>query len=412
MRIALITSRFPDISQTFVLNQLTGLLDRGHDVTVFARAPKHGAPQHADVADYDLVGRTRYWPVRLHELLPTLSDASLEAWLAGLRAARNLSRIDETVGRLMRPMCAVAAAQEAPFDAILCHFGNSGLLAQWLRDVGSLHGPLAVVFHGSDITSYVRRSGQDVYSRLFERAELLLPISENWRRRLIELGAPKEKIRILRMGIDGSRFEFQPRRLEPDTAVRAVTVAHLVEKKGIEVALQAVAKAAAKGLEIEYRVVGDGPQRGPLEKLTDELGIRQRVVFEGWREQDEVADQLRRAHVLLAPSVTSKDGDQEGIPVVLMEAMATGLLVLSTLHSGIPELVPHPYLVVERDVDALVTRLEWLVRERERWPVIGEQLRAKVLADFNLDRLNDQLVELLASLPAGRDRSTLGRATS
>jgi len=175
----------------------------------------------------------------------------------------------------------------------------------------------------------------------------------------------------------------------------------LVEKKGIEIALRAVAQAATRGLDVEYRIVGDGPLRAPLEKLTDELGIRQRVVFDGWRGHDEVADRLRRAHVMLAPSVTSEDGDQEGIPVVLMEAMAAGLLVLSTLHSGIPELVPHPYLVVERDVDALAARLEWLVRHPARWPAIGDELRAKVLADFNLDRLNDQLVELLESLPRG-----------
>ena len=113
---------------------------------------------------------------------------------------------------------------------------------------------------------------------------------------------------------------------------------------------------------------------------------------------------LRRAHLALAPSVTGMDGDQEGIPVFLMEAMATGLPVVSTRHSGIPELVEDGVsgrLVAERDAEALADAMEQLIRQPERWPAMGVAGRKRVLESFEINALNDRLVARFSALLAG-----------
>jgi colanic acid/amylovoran biosynthesis glycosyltransferase len=130
----------------------------------------------------------------------------------------------------------------------------------------------------------------------------------------------------------------------------------------------------------------------------------------GWKNQTEVVQLLRDTHIFMAPSVTAEDGDQEGTPTVLMEALAQGLPVLSTRHSGIPEVVVEGesgYLVPERDVDALAERLENLLEHPEQWPAMGTAGRRHVEEHYDIDRLNDQLLSLYGKLSDSRSKSSL-----
>jgi len=116
-----------------------------------------------------------------------------------------------------------------------------------------------------------------------------------------------------------------------------------------------------------------------------------------WKQREELVKLLTDADILLAPSVTSHDGDQEGIPVVLMEALAQGLPVVSTYHSGIPELVQDKksgLLVQERDVNSLVEKLEYLFVHQETWAELGKAGRKHVEEHYEIKKLNDQLVDL------------------
>jgi colanic acid/amylovoran biosynthesis glycosyltransferase len=165
-------------------------------------------------------------------------------------------------------------------------------------------------------------------------------------------------------------------------------------------------------------VVGDGPLRDHLEGLAGALGLASSVIFHGWQAQAAVSTLMNDGDVLLAPSVTSADGDQEGIPVTLMEAMATGMVVISTFHSGIPELVEHEHsglLVPERDVGALAQALVHLTRCPDAWSSMSQAARRQVVTEFEVSRLNAGLVRHFEALlelshePAGADVEPIAR---
>ncbi|MEY2410548.1 MAG: colanic acid/amylovoran biosynthesis glycosyltransferase [Verrucomicrobiota bacterium] len=402
MKIAFVVTHFPALSETFVLNQITGLIDRGHDVEIHADRAGDDSKVHPDVHAYGLLAKTRYAARMPGNSLMRLASAARIA-------ARHLVTSPRVVGRALNVFRFGSDASslkllhrivpflpECPqYDVIHAHFGQEGLRALALRELGVLRGPLLTTFHGSDMSSYLRKHGQHVYDDLFQKGDLFLPISARWQAALVRMGCDAGRIIIHHMGIDVGRFQFRPRRLNAGERPRLLSIARLVEKKGIEFAIRATAKLSH--LDFQYDIVGDGPLRRSLEQLIDSLGVAERVRMVGWKEQSEVLKLLDQAHVLIAPSVTGRDGDQEGIPVAMMEAMAMGLPVLSTQHSGIPELVEDGvsgFLVPERDVPALAHRLETLLKYPERWPVMGEAGRRRVEAGFNIGRLNDELVEI------------------
>jgi colanic acid/amylovoran biosynthesis glycosyltransferase len=247
--------------------------------------------------------------------------------------------------------------------------------------------------------------GAHTYAPLFREAERLLPISEHWKRRLLELGAPPEKIEVRHMGVDTEALGYRPRSLPVGRAPRVISVGRFVEKKGFDYGLRAVARAERLlGSSLEYHLVGDGPLRPELQRLAQAEGLAERVTFHGAKSSDEIIALLADAELLMAPSVTAANGDKEGIPMVLMEAMAQGVLVLSTLHSGIPELVQNGEsgrLVPERDADALASALADLLRTPEQWPRLLTNARKTVEADFDSTRLALGLERSFAEIRRG-----------
>ena len=318
---------------------------------------------------------------------------------------RSLNVLDRANRRLKAFFSVVPCFRRGSYDVIHAHFGTIGARAAHLREIGALRGKLVTSFHGFDMSKTIRLSGAAAYARLFGAGDLFAPVSDCWKARLLELGCPRDKVVVHRMGIDRARFPFSARRPEPGRPLVLLSVARLVEKKGLEFAIRAFAQVRSLLPGVRYHIVGDGPLRLSLERLAAELNVSDAVSFLGPREQNEIIACLRNAHIFLAPSVTGADGDQEGIPVVLMEAMSTGLPVVSTRHSGIPELVEDGasgYLVPERDVEALAQRLRLLAEHPERWPAMGWAGHSRVAEAFDLDRLNDRLVALYGTVARQR----------
>jgi len=402
MKVAFVIGKFPSLSETFILNQITGLLERGHEVDIYADQPDNQS-MHEDVTRYKLLDRTHYRPRLLHNpLLRLLKGVVLLAtygWKDPKRAikALNVWRYGRHASSLRLLFAVIPFLGESVFyDVLHCHFGPFGLRGMFLRDVAALSGKLVITFHGADLTKDIRAFGPELYRRLFKSGDLFLPISEFWEQRLKELGCPSQKIKVHRMGIDCKEFAFSQREIGTEVT-RLVSVCRLVEKKGIEYAIRAVAAVVRTGRAVQYDIIGDGPLRPHLSKLVEQLAMSSFVTIHGSKRKPEVVAMLMSSHMLLAPSVTAANGDQEGIPVALMEAMATGLPVVSTWHSGIPELVSDGesgFLVEERDVGSLEERLIYLLDHPDIRARMGQRGRMFVEAQFEIDKLNDRLVEI------------------
>jgi colanic acid/amylovoran biosynthesis glycosyltransferase len=405
LRIAFFVHEFPALSETFVLNQITGLLDLGHDITIFAVRPRAESVVHGDIERYGLRERTRYlnMPVSVSR---RIAKGFLSALGYGWRQPQvilrslNIGRYSHDALSLRLLFWALCLREEKPFDILHCHFGPIGQLASKLRDAGIVAGRLVTVFHGVDISAYVREQ-PDYYRFLFSHGDLFLPISHAWSRKLVALGCDPARIEVHHMGIDTVRYPFRARHYTSGQPLRILTVGRMIQKKGISDGLAAVAGLFRKKIPVRYSIVGDGPLRTDLVELTDRLGISSCVEFVGWQEQATVARMMADNDVLLAPSVTGADGDQEGIPVTIMEAMAAGMLIVSTRHSGIPELVEDGhsgFLVDERDVPALIHAFEKLIASGDIWAPMSVAAREAVEKNFEITDLNKKLARRFESL--------------
>ena len=192
-----------------------------------------------------------------------------------------------------------------------------------------------VTLHGADVT--VRGSQPDRYKRLGEEASLFLCVSKFIRDRALEAGFPSQKLLVHCIGIDRDLFSPSP---EPEVSQDVLFVGRLVEKKGCEYLLRAMRLVQQAHPQCELIIIGDGPLRPSLEALATELKLR--CQFRGAQPAARVRESLRRARIACAPSVTAADGNSEGLPTVVGEALAMGVPVVATRHAGIPEIViPH-----------------------------------------------------------------------
>lgn len=409
MKIAFLVWRFPVLSEAFILNQITGLVDRGHEVYIHALNghPKGTTKVHPAVEQYNLLERTYYTSERPENfLLCTLKGL----WLLLFNLHKNslsclqlldtakYGKTDELWKRIYR---AIALLDAQPYDVIHCQFGTIGPAALMFQQAGFLQGKLVTIFRGIDISRHVQEQGEDVYNELFAKGDFFLANCEFFRRRAIKLGCDPAKIVVHGSGINCQKFAFRPRQPPTDGPVRIATTGRLVEKKGIEYAICAVAQVAQVYSNIKFCIIGDGPLKASLQNLIDELEVTSIVKLLGWKNQQEIIDILDTCQIFVAPSVTAKDGNQDAPVNTLKEAMAMGLPVISTYHGGIPELVEDGvsgFLTPERDADAIAEKLRYLIDHPEVWPQMGQAGRAQVEELYDMNKLNDELVKLYQQL--------------
>ena len=180
-----------------------------------------------------------------------------------------------------------------------------------------------------------------------------------------------------------------------------VSTGRLVEKKGLEYSIRAIARIMQHHPNIRYTIIGDGPLKPDLQQLIEELALSQQVSLLGWRKQEEVIKILDRSQILVAPSVTAADGNQDAPVNTLKEAMAMGLPVIGTLHGGIPELIEDAvsgFLVPERNPEAISEKLSYLIEHPEIWVPMGQTGRAYVEKHYDMHKLNDELVDIYQQL--------------
>lgn len=407
MKVAFLVAHFPVLSETFILNQITGLIDRGHEVDIYANQPGDAFKVHPVVEKYHLLDQTYYLPkIPDNFLLRVLKGIGLlitngykDPWLF-LRSL-NVFNYGLQAASLWLVYGAVSLLDKEPYDIIHCQFGTQSFRGILLHALSAQKTRLITTFRGHDISRYVQEKGDHIYKNLFKSGDFFLANCEFFKRRVIELGCNPQKAAVHRSGLDCSKFIFTPRYLSSDGIIRIATTGRFVEKKGIEYSIRAVAKQAKLNPNIEYNIIGDGPLKEKFQQLIQELDVSHIVKLLGWKNEDEIIEIINNCHIFIAPSVTASDGNQDAPINVLKEAMAMGLPVISTYHGGIPELVEDKisgFLVPERNSDALAEKLGYLIEHPEIWANMGKAGRAYVEAHYDLNKLNDQLAELYQQL--------------
>jgi len=406
MKIAFIVSKFPSLSETFILNQITGLLDLGHDVEIFAQYNPKDKKVHPEVYNYRLMNRVHYFSIPHNKIKRTLKGLFLifknffKSPLIILQSL-NIFKFREKALSL-RLLYIVVPFLNKRFDIIHCHFGPNGNIGIWLKEVG-IPGKYITSFHGYDINSYPSKMGKNVYSILFSKGDLFTANTNFTKQQLIKYGCDTNKILLLPVGLEIDKFKFSVREIKNKETINLITVGRLVEKKGHKYALEAISMLKKEDKNIIYAIIGDGPLKGELENLVIELNIFKIVKFYGALEQSEVVKLYNESDIFLLPSITSRDGDREGQALVIQEAQACGLPVISTLHNGIPEGMidgDSGFLVPEKDSNAIAEKIKYLIEHPEIWPQMGRCGREFVEKKYNIKELNNQLVKIYQDLIA------------
>jgi colanic acid/amylovoran biosynthesis glycosyltransferase len=283
------------------------------------------------------------------------------------------------------------------------HFGRSGALA--LPIARRLNVPLVVSFYGGDATKdkhYQRQWLPTIYQRrlteLQTEAALFLCVSAFIRDQLLARGFPPEKVLVQRSGVNLDT-PIEPG--DPAPAGYVMFAGRFVEKKGAMYLIEAVRRLEAMGRDVRLLLVGAGPLEAELRRATASL---KHVEFRGWMPNNELRRWMRGALALCVPSVHAADGDAEGLPTVVIEAMAAGTPVIGSDHAGIGEAIEDArtgFLVPEQDPDAIAAALRRLLDDPGLRRQLGENARSAAVEHFDMfkqsRRLEARLLEVIAA---------------
>jgi glycosyltransferase involved in cell wall biosynthesis/peptidoglycan/xylan/chitin deacetylase (PgdA/CDA1 family) len=395
--VAYVMSRFPKISETFILTEIVSLERRGVRVEVYPLLRERPACVHPEAAE--IAGRAHYLPF----LSPAVLASQLywlgrcpRAYLGALRdvATGTFGSLNFLAGGLaVFPKVAHAARlmQSSGVVHVHCHFASHPALAGLV--IHRLTGlPFSFTGHGSDLHVERRMLPEKVAEAAF-----VATVSRYNRRIILDEcgGRFAHKVHVIHAGVDTALFAPHRNGNGRPGPLHVLCVGTLHEVKGQAHLIEACRVLAGRGFEIACRLVGDGPDRRMLTRRIAEAGLNGHVVLVGECTRSEVAAELARADVLVAPSVRTRAGKREGIPVALMEAMSSGLPVVASDLSGIPELVEHGVtglLALPGDEASLANALGALYEDRTLGPRLGESARERVLADFDAERSVGELV--------------------
>ena len=290
-------------------------------------------------------------------------------------------------------------------DARLLHVYFGHIAVHLLPLIRAWKKPSIVSFPGADVMVDMNKPAyRDATQQMLDAVKLVLVRSESLRRAVADLGCDLKKIEVQRTGIPVDEFPFRERSLPGNGEWRLAQAGRLIEKKGLPVTLRAFALFQRQHPNATLTIAGEGPMLDQLHKLARELNIEGRVSFTGFVSPEQLRDIYYRSHIFLHPSQTGHDGNQEGIPNSMLEAMATGLPVFATQHGGIPEAIEHGVsgvLVPERDYEGLAGVLLNAAQDFDLLSRIARSGAEVVRKNFDLytqaRRLEDIYLRLIGS---------------
>ena len=288
------------------------------------------------------------------------------------------------------------ALTESNAQLLHIYFGHIAVLLRPL--IRQWQKPALVSFHGADVLVDMQKP---VYRRATEEmlslVKRVLVRSDSLRQAVIDLGCAPEKIEIQRTGIPVGEFPFRQRSIPGNGQWRLLQAGRLIGKKGLKTTLRAFAKFRKEFPAARLTIAGEGPQLAELQSLARELHLAKAIDFAGFVSQEKLRELFYNAHIFLHPSETGRDGNQEGVPNSMLEAMASGLPVFATRHGGIPEAVENNVsgiLVNERDHGALADGLIEILKSPDRLRTMGCLASESVARNFSQTEQARRLEEI------------------
>ena len=331
----------------------------------------------------------RYRPVILTQEARNLGEFPV----ASLYSAEDYSAPKKIANRLIRKWTG-----EYPFYSdilrregahlIHAHFGYQG--CRCLRAKSASQLPMVTSFYGADASLFPNDSiWRRRYDRLFDRGDLFLVEGTRMAERLVALGCPESSLVVHHLGVRVDEIRFRER--QPAETVQILICAEFREKKGIAGGIRALGKALdGLNLDCRLRIIGDGPERPGIETAIAETGLADCVELAGRQPYAVVLEELQASHLLLQPSLTAADGDSEGgAPVILLDAQASGLPVISSDHCDIPEYVrdgESGHLAREGDIAGLAEVIRSTLLAPESWAALSRCGRRHVENSYNARR--------------------------
>lgn len=403
MKIAFIVDAFPSISETFILNQITGMIDLGHEVEILAGAHSDEAEEHEAVKKYNLMQRTHFHNDQFRNkfsrvamfiaLLLRYGYKNPKAFLNSL----NVFKYGREALSLTLFYKVFLMTLLGRFDVIFCHFGPNGNLAAILKGLG-VPGKVVTMFHGYDIRRGIEQGGA-IYKELFETGDLILSISDYNAKHLLAFGVNPQQMIHHSVGIEMKKYISRQHNTADSahTKIKIVTVSRLIHEKGLFVGLEAIAQLIKDKhtMNIEYQIAGDGPLRKELDQFAEQLGIREHVRFLGIQSQGSIITLLSHSDIFFLPSLA------EALPVVLMEAQAAELPVVATNVGSVNQVVINGetgFIVPHQNAQAMAEKLAYLVEHPELWPKMGSRGRQFIQESYDVDILNKKLEKHLKEL--------------
>jgi colanic acid/amylovoran biosynthesis glycosyltransferase len=298
--------------------------------------------------------------------------------------------------------------REGKADVMHSHFGPQGWFD--IPKAAEFGVPQVVSFYGYDVGRLpsTEPRWRDRYQELFESASLFLCEGRHLADRLVDLGCPREKVDVQHLGVKVDEIPFRPRSWHAGEPLRVLIAGTFVEKKGIPYGIEALGRIKDR-VDLYITIVGDSldQDRSKREKarILDTLarqGLESRTRLLGYQPYRVFLEEATHNHVFLSPSVTACDGDTEGgAPVSVIEMAAAGMPVVSSNHCDIPGVLEDGktgLLAPERDVDALESRLIWLLENPTRWAEMVVAAREHIEREFHAGLQGERLARIYCSI--------------
>jgi colanic acid/amylovoran biosynthesis glycosyltransferase len=284
-------------------------------------------------------------------------------------------------------------------DLLHAHFGYNAFKSVGLSK--ALKKPLICSFYGGDVFKYPAQPAHRAnYRKLFREFSKGIVLGPYMKNTLVDLGCPDDKLVINHLGVDVDKITFHPREVQKEKPFRFLIASSFVEKKGIDIALTAL-KKLEKDSDFIVELVGDGPLKPKIIALIRELKMENKVVLHGYKSYDYFLNLAGQCDGYIQASKTAADNDKEGTPMAIIDVMASGMPVVATYHSDIPETVEDGitgYLAEENDSDSLSEALKKMVNSGKDYAAMSHRCRVKIENEFNIRKQVDRLEKIYAEI--------------